>query len=229
MEKLLIVAILLHVKEGEMMSSEFIMKRAQNYFWERTLVEVVKRPVRFLVNTPITPNMVTVTNMILNTGICCYLAINNKYVLTALFIQIYMLCDVLDGNLARNKKMCSSLGKRLDQISDFLFFTVFFLVLGWNMDIPFWWAICAVLMQNIYGLIATFYIAPFIRKSENFKRTKLKQYFYDRGILFGMDVTLQCLVSSIFLLTPYRNYLFLAYMGLWLIDLIYRLYEIKQQ
>ena len=209
--------------------NEFVMKRNQNYFWERTLVEVVKHPVMFLVNTPITPNMVTITNMILNTGICCYFAITKQYILTALFIQVYMLCDVLDGNLARNKKMCSVLGKRLDQISDFIFFTGFFLVLGWNMDIPFIWAICAVLMQNIYGLVATFYIAPTVRKTENFKRTKIKQYFYDRGILLGMDVTLQCLVSSIFLLTPYRNYLFCVYMGLWFVDLLYRLYELKQQ
>ena len=208
---------------------EFVYKRAQNYFWERTLVEIVKKPVLFLCRTPVTPNMVTIFNLLVNTSLCCFLAYKREYILTAIFIQIYMMLDVVDGNLARNKKMSSKLGKKLDELADFIFFTIFYLVLGWNMDIPFWWALCGVIMQHVYGFIATNYIAPVVRGNDSFKRTKLKQFFYDRGILFGMDATLQCLVTTIMLFTPYRNYLFLVNMTLWLIDLIYRIYEVKIQ
>lgn len=208
---------------------EFIMKRSQNYFWERFLVEVVKKPVMFLCKTFVTPNMITIYNLVVNTTACCYFAIKKEYILTAIFIQIYMMFDVIDGNLARNKKMCSKLGKRLDQVADFVFFTVFFLVLGWNMNIPFWWAVCGVLTQHLYGLVATYYIVPIIRKTQNFKRTRLKQFFYDRGILFGMDATLQCLISTIVLMTPYREYVFFINMSLWIIDLLYRLYEVNTQ
>lgn len=208
---------------------EFIMKRDQNYFWERTLVEVIKKPVLWLINTPVTPNMVTIGNLLVNVPLCCYFALKQEYILTAIFIQIYMLLDVLDGNLARNKKMTSSLGMKLDKMADFVFFTGFFLVLGWSMDIPFWWAICGVLAQNIYGLVATHYIVPIIRKTPNFKRTKLKSFFYDIGVLFGMDATLQTLVTTILLLTKFRGYLFLVNMFLWIIDMIYRLYEVSMQ
>ena len=209
--------------------SDFIMKRSQNYFWERTLVEIVKKPVLFLCKTPITPNMITFFNLLVNTTACCYLAYKKEYVLTAIFIQLYMMFDVMDGNLARNKKLCSNLGKKLDQISDFIFFTIFYLILGWNMDIPFWWAVCGVITQHIYGLVATYYIVPYIRKNQNFKRTHLKQFFYDRGVLFGMDATLQCLLSTILLLTPYRNYLYFVNMSFWILDLIYRIYEVQIQ
>ena len=44
-----------------------------------------------------------------------------------------------------------------------------------------------------------------------------------------MDVTLQCLVTALMLITPYREYLFLVNTVLWVVDLIYRLYEVQMQ
>lgn len=44
-----------------------------------------------------------------------------------------------------------------------------------------------------------------------------------------MDVTLQCLVTTLMLITPYREYLFLVNTVLWVVDLIYRLYEVQMQ
>lgn len=210
--------------------SEFVYKRAQNYFWERTLVEIAKRPVMFLCKTPVTPNMVTIFNLLVNTAVCCLSACKKNYVITAVFIQIYMLLDCVDGDLARNKRMTTELGKKLDELADFIFFTVFYLVLGWNMDISFWWAVALVVVQHIYGFTATYYIVPQIKNwGGNFKRTRIKKFFYNRGILFGMDVTLQCLVTTLMLVTSYREYLFLVNAVLWIVDLIYRLYEVWMQ
>ena len=221
-------------KEVEMrkllkMENKFIWKREQNYIWERTLVYMFKGLVMKLVNTPITPNMLTLFNLIVNVPICCILAWNRHYILLALFIQIYCIFDILDGNLARNKHLSSKLGKILDNISDYIFYGVVFLVTGYRMDISFIIVICSVAVQYIYGFIATFYIAPFIRGNNNFKRTKLKQFFYDRGILFGMDATLQTIIASVFLLTGIGEYLFIFDMTLWVLDLIYRIYEMKVQ
>lgn len=79
----------------------------------------------------------------------------------------------------------------------------------------------------IFGVL---FLWSWIKKcGENFKRTRIKKFFYDRGILFGMDVTLQCLVTTLMLITPYREYLFLVNTVLWVVDLIYRLYEVQMQ
>lgn len=211
------------------MKNEFVWKREQNYIWERTLVYLIKKLVMSLVNTKITPNMITIFNMVVNIPICCILAYNRMYIPLAIFIQIYCILDAMDGNLARNKKLSSKLGKCLDNIADYIFYGVVFLVIGWSMPIPFAIVIISVCVQYTYGIIATFYIAPYIRKCDNFKRTRIKQFFYDRGILFGMDASLQTIITTIFLLTPYRNYLFYVNMTLWIVDLIYRIYEVKMQ
>lgn len=211
------------------MEKEFKWKRDQNYFWERTLVYMVKGLVMKLVNTPITPNMITLFNLLINVPICCVLAWNRQYILLAVFIQIYCTFDILDGNLARNKQLSTKIGKILDNISDYIFYGVVFLIMGWRMNISFVIVIASVLTQYIYGFIATFYIAPYIRKHSDFKRTKIKQYFYDKGILFGMDATLQTIIASIFLLTIFRKYLFVFDITLWILDLIYRIYEINIQ
>lgn len=209
---------------------EYIFRGDHNYFWGLVLMELDKKMFKFLCKTPITPNMVTLFNLFVNTVVCCLSACKKNYVITAVFIQIYMLLDCVDGDLARNKRMTTELGKKLDEFADFVFFTVFYLVLGWNMDISFWWAVALVVVQHIYGFTATYYIVPRIRKyGENFKRTRIKKFFYDRGILFGMDVTLQCLVTTLMLITPYREYLFLVNTVLWVVDLIYRLYEVQMQ
>ena len=42
---------------------DFIMKRKDNYWWERTLVLFGRHFIMLLVNSPITPNMVTMSNL----------------------------------------------------------------------------------------------------------------------------------------------------------------------
>ena len=206
---------------------EFIYKRKENYFWEFTLVKIIRKPVLLLKRTRITPNMITIINCIVNIPLCCLAVWFKNFYLVALFVQIYCIFDVLDGNLARNKKLTSALGKKLDEISDFIFYTCFYIYLGWRLDVLFL-GVLQVIIQHIYGLVATYYIVPIIKKNPEFKRTRLKQFFYDRGILFGMDATLEALITTCFLVLPVRKYFFIINICFWVLDIVYRCIEVTK-
>lgn len=207
--------------------NEFIMKRKDNYWWERTLVLFGKPLIMFLVNTPITPNMVTIANLVLILPLVCIAAWKQHFLLLALLIQVYMFLDIVDGNLARNKNMKSELGRRLDIISDTFFYIVGYLFIGIGMEEPLWLVGLFILTQQIYGLVATYYIVPGIRKLKNFEHTSLKKFFIDRDILFGMDASMETLITSVLLIFPIRKLIFVICPLLWSIDLVYRLYELK--
>jgi hypothetical protein len=97
---------------------------------------------------------------------------------------------------------------------------------GYAVQIPLLQAFALVLIHMIYAGIATYYIVPHIRKMPDFKHTPLKSWFAERGILFGMDAILQCLITSVLLLTPFRKMIFVICPILWVVDLVYRLYEL---
>lgn len=183
--------------------------------------------VMFLVKTPVTPNMVTVFNLLIIFPLVCFANVKKYYYLLALLVQVYMFLDVVDGNLARNKNMKSELGRKLDIFADTLFYTVGLFFIGCGLEMPIWCVLGWIVVQQIYGFTATYYIVPRIRKLEEFKHTKLKAFFIEKDILFGMDASLECLIISIFLLLPCRQLTVIICPILWLVDLVYRLYELK--
>lgn len=95
-----------------------------------------------------------------------------------------------------------------------------------GMKVHWGWIVVFIGVQQIYGIIATFFIVPRLQRIENFKHTKVKQFFFDRGIIFGMDAIMETLITSILLLLPIRKGIFMICPILWGIDLIYRLYEL---
>ena len=209
--------------------NEFIMKRKDNYWWEKTLVSIGKPLILFLVKTPITPNMITIFNLIVVFPIVCLTSFNQNYIALAIMIQIYAFFDVLDGNLARNKNMKSELGRKLDIFADTLFYTIGYFFIGiWMCEVEVWFVVFAIMVQQIYGWIATYYIVPQIRKLENFKHTPTKQFFINKGIIFGMDATLECFFASVLLLFPFRKAIFIICPCLWIMDMVYRLYELEK-
>ena len=207
--------------------SEFIMKRKDNYWWEVTLVKLGKPFIIFLTHTSVTPNMITLINLIIMLPLICLMAWEKSFFALALMVQIYMFLDIVDGNLARNKHMQSELGKKLDVISDTLFYTVGYFFIGLGVEAPIGVVLMAILVQHFYGMIATYYIVPKIRKLEVFKHTRLKKFFIERDILFGMDASLETLITSVLLLTSIRKYIYIVCPVLWMLDLIYRLYELN--
>ena len=206
---------------------DFVWKRKVNYIWERTLVKLVKPVVLFLVDTPITPNMITFINLLLCFPFVLWACYLKNYFLIALGIQLYAILDVLDGNLARNKNMSSKLGKILDYIADTLFYIIGYSAIGIALELKILNIVGLIVIHQLYGLIATYYIVPSMRKVDKFNHTKLKKYFEDKGIIFGMDATLQCFITSILMLFPLRKYIFNICIILWIVDLIYRIYELK--
>lgn len=56
----------------------------------------------------------------------------------------------------------------------FLYGGVFFIGLG--VEAPIGVVLMAILVQHFYGMIATYYIVPKIRKLEVFKHTRLKNF-----------------------------------------------------
>ena len=182
---------------------------------------------RLLMRTPITPNMITLINLLGIFPAICFAGVGKHFFALAILVEIYMFIDTIDGNLARNKNMLSDRGKKLDYLADTLFDTIGKIAIGIAIDTPMWLVVLAIAVQQGYGAIATYYIVPRIRNTENFKRTALKQFFWERGILFGMDTSMECLTISLMMLFPIRKYIFIVCPALWLADLCYRLYELK--
>lgn len=182
---------------------------------------------RLLMRTPITPNMVTCINLLLVFPSICIAGVGKRYFVLAMLVQCQMFIDTIDGNLARNKNMLSERGKKLDYLTDTLFDTIGKLAIGMALNLPFWLILIVIAIQQGYGAIATYYIVPQLQKIENFKRARVKQFFWEKGIIFGMDTSLECLIISVMLILPIRQYTFLVSSLFWILDLCYRLYELK--
>ena len=67
---------------------EFVMKRKDNYWWERSLVIFGKPFIMFLVDTPITPNMVTIVNLFIVVPLIIFASHNRMYYLIAFLVQL---------------------------------------------------------------------------------------------------------------------------------------------
>jgi phosphatidylglycerophosphate synthase len=175
----------------------------------------------------LTPNMITSINII-NTVVVFLSMWSGKYILAAILVQLYLFLDILDGNLARYQKKSTRIGAILDQISDRLFYNGVIIVLGLKIEINILWILAYLLIHNLYGIIATFYIVPHIRKMNSFRRDRVKQYLMDKGIILGMDLSTQDLITSLLILTPYKEWIIYLSTSLYGIDLIYRLIELNR-
>ena len=203
----------------------FVLKRREFYWAERIYTNLVVKLLPFLGRTFLSPNMVTVANII-NASIACFLIWGEDYKIAALLVQIYLFFDILDGNLARYKNSCTHWGKVLDQISDRYFYNIFFVLLAVRLGMNRHWIFFYLLVHNVYGVVATYLIVPQIRRLKEFRRWGIKKYLMQRGILFGMDLSTQCVITSILLLTSYKEWIIYSVTLLYFLDLLYRLIEL---
>lgn len=176
--------------------------------------------------TFITPNMVTVVNIIFS-FLLFYEAYNRNYIFCAIGIQVYLFLDVLDGNLARYKNMKSKLGAKLDYWCDTFFYNLIFIFLGINR-VSWMLIICVIALVNLYGIIATYYIVPRLRKLKVIKRSGIKKYFMDRGYIIGMDLGTLDIIMSICLLFSWINFMFFIIIFGYIFDITFRLLELKR-
>ncbi|MGB4492991.1 MAG: CDP-alcohol phosphatidyltransferase family protein, partial [Halanaerobiales bacterium] len=163
-----------------------ILKRDHFYLMEGIYTRLIVKLLPYVGKSFLTPNMITSINII-NTVVVFLSMWSGKYILAAILVQLYLFLDILDGNLARYQKKSTRIGAILDQISDRLFYNGVIIVLGLKIEINILWILAYLLIHNLYGIIATFYIVPHIRKMNSFRRDRVKQYLMDKGIILGMD------------------------------------------
>lgn len=202
-----------------------VYKRAHYYLVEKIYTEIVFLLLPFLGKTPITPNMVTCTNIL----ICltaCSLVWKQHFITAAILVQIYSFLDALDGNLARYKNMQSALGKKLDWWGDRIFYNGFFALAAYISGTHFLWIVVYLIVFNGYGAIATYYIVPRIRRIGGYKRFGVKKILLDKGILLGMEISIQDVIASVMLITSYRSMMLPVITILYCWDMCYRLYEL---
>lgn len=210
------------MKEKQFKRSDKTMHIAE-YFYTKKIVEPI---LPYISKTFITPNMVTITNIILS-FVMFYLAYNKYYVTVALLIQVYLFLDILDGNLARYKNMKSKLGANLDNINDSIFYNGIFIALGIN-SVGWYYILAVVTLISAYRIIPTYYIVPRLRKLKVVERKGIKKYFMDRGYIIGMDLGTLDIISSIMLLFGLVKYLYIILIFGYVFDIIYRIIELKR-
>lgn len=188
-------------------------------------VKVVEPLLPALSKTFLTPNMVTIFNSFL-AMLIFYLSYLQKYTIVALLIQLYLFLDILDGNLARYKNMKSDFGAKLDSINDRVFYTLVFVFIG-AKSVPVYLILGVIFLNNLYGIIATYYIVPRLRKLDAIERRGLKKYFMDRGLIIGMDLGTIDILTTIFLLINVIKPLYIVLILGLLSDIAFRLVELK--
>lgn len=188
-------------------------------------VKIVEPMLPFLSKTFLTPNMVTLFNSFFALFVF-YMAYTDSFFVVAICIQIYLFFDILDGNLARYKNMKSKLGARLDSINDKVFYTFIFVFIGMN-NVPIYLIVLVAILINFYGIIATYYIVPRLKKLNTIKRRGLKKTFMERGFIIGMDLGTIDILTSLFLIFKEIRLLYLVLIIGLSLDLIFRLIELR--
>ena len=207
--------------------SNFVLKRKEFYWLEKIYTHIVIALLPTIGETKLTPNMITQLNII-NSLIIFGLIWSEKFIVAAILVQLYLFLDILDGNLARYKKLTTRLGKILDQLSDIVFYNLFYIFLGFKLGMHWAWVLLYLLIQNLYGIVATYVIVPRIRKLPQYQRWGLKKWLMKKGIILGMDMSTQSCITSLLLLTRYKRLIIYSITILYFVDLVLRLIELKK-
>lgn len=195
---------------------------------EAFYTNIVVEPILPLIGkTSITPNFITISNILLS-FIIYYFAFKGNLTLVAILIQVYLFLDILDGNLARYKNMKSEIGAKLDFWSDRFFYNLIFISIGYNR-VNIYLLILIILCVNLYAIIPTHYIVPRLRKLKEIKRFGIKKTIMEKGFIIGMDLGTVDLLLTFFLLTRLISIelLFLVIIIGYIFDLFYRIIELK--
>ncbi len=201
------------------------LKRRHFYLLEKVYTAIAIRLLSCLAAVGITPNQVTILNLI--NGLVIFVCIFKGYYLAAaVLIQLYLFLDVLDGNLARYREMSSRVGAVLDNLGDRFFYNGVVIVLGLTLGVHWGWVAGFLAAHNLHSALATYYIVPRIRKHPHFRRFAFKQWLMDRGTIFGMDLSSQDLIMSALIVTPWRGAIVPVLTLLYAADLVFRLVEL---
>ncbi len=203
-----------------------IRKRPHYYLLEKLYTECAIQVLPLAARLGVTPNQVTSFNL-LNGLLICGLILLESYWIAAILVQLYLFADVLDGNLARYREMSSKLGAVLDNLGDRFFYNAVMIAVGHSVGNHWGWIVFFLCAHNLHAAMATYYIVPRIRRIEHFKRFAIKQWLMDRGYILGMDLSTQDLLLSVLLVTPLLSWIVPVVGALYLLDLVFRLLELR--
>ena len=203
------------------------LKRKHFYFLEKYHTLLAVRTLPAFARLGVTPNQVTVANLLNGLAIMA-LVLRGQWLPAAALVQLYLFLDILDGNLARYRDMSSRLGAILDNFGDRFFYNGVAVAVGWAVGNSWAWILFFLLAHNLHAAAATFVIVPAIRKNPAFRRFAFKQALMDRGHIFGMDLSSQDLIMSVLLPSPWRIWIVPACALLYAADLVFRLVELAR-
>ncbi len=208
------------------MDQPTIRKRPHYYLTEKWYTDLVILILPGIARTGITPNQVTLANLV-NGLIIFALLLTGHFLAAALLIQVYLIFDILDGNLARYTATFSKLGAVLDNLGDRFFYNGVIIVIGLATGSHWGWTIFFLIAHNLHAAAATLYIVPRIKAHPDFRRFRHKQYLMDRGYILGMDLSSQDLIMSVLLLTSWSHWIVPITASLYAADVLYRLLELQ--
>ncbi|AII15324.1 SAM-dependent methyltransferase [Campylobacter iguaniorum] len=179
-----------------------------------------------LVKTKITPNQITIVSFLF-VSLCFYYIFTHQNLLAGLSFFIYSLLDHIDGMLARYKNLSSKIGHYLDVFVDEIAFNAVFIVLYISYDIDIFALLAVLIMMNLHGLVCTFYIVKKLRKLKQIYRFGIKKFLFERGFILGIDASLLAILIVCAITTQYYDAFFYLIAALFLIDVVYRYFELR--
>ena len=181
------------------------------------------RLVYFSARIGIHPNLLSSIGIIFSL-LCLVFLFLGMYKLTFLFFWIRLVVDYSDGALARFTSKESKSGEILEFISDYgCYIGVWILI---TVQLPTYFLQYYFILSCLaYFLCVQYYVMPRLKYLS--RRSKLKQYFLDHGIILGMGVffelELWCLFFFAIGIAPEHLFFLIILCNL---DLIYRIYEV---
>ncbi len=143
---------------------------------EEVLDLFLYRPLAFILvksiySTNITPNMLTLTSILVSIVAGCFYAVGTAEYVTygALLFLAHLIIDCSDGQLARLKKNGTHAGRIIDGVGDFFSTLAVFIGLGigyqiHNYDPLIWWSLLIVTMlsNGIQSVLVDYYGSRFL-------------------------------------------------------------------
>lgn len=181
---------------------------------------------RKIAKTRITPNQVTIFSIILGITSAVFFFFGNYFSLLigVIFLQISILLDYIDGNLARLKSKESIFGEWLDNSGDLLidFLVLLGITFGVYHQRPevIVWVLGSVAMATRFLIFsayaATLLFVPFAKEmlQEGMGRKILKQFIYTRATILVLASLSAILNQMFYFLLIISIYGLLFYLGL---------------
>ena len=148
-------------------------------------------------NTPLTPNIISITNILFFAVVFVILIFQGSYlsmILLAISVQIYHILDIVDGYLARLKNMKSHYGAWIDAVGDKFIFQLIFISISVSLFIkqsePIYLILCIVFLSGLglhsYSAYLTDRFYPGHIHKDRLK-TKVKSMGFTKIFLFFLD------------------------------------------